>query len=147
MKHLRSAALVLVLAVAALISTTGTASASTPSTRWGGVGDPSGCSAYTVRSAAIKDWKGSQVGTLEVRWSPTCVVQWARVTSYNGAYHMAVSIHEKNYPNNAAGGDSYGLNQWWSNAIVLRGGSSAQVCAYADLDPGVPFGTGTSFCV
>ena len=93
MNRLRSAALVLVLAVAALVSTTSTASASTHNSNWGGVINPNGCSGYTVKSAPIKDWLGRQVGLLEVRWSPTCWVQWARLTANNGAEHLAVSIH------------------------------------------------------
>ena len=147
MNRLRSAALVLVLAVAALVSTTSTASASTQNSNWGGVINPNGCSGYTVKSAPIKDWLGRQVGLLEVRWSPTCYVQWARLTAYNGATHLAVSIHESTHWNNAAGADDYNTKQNWTYGIILIDGPSSHVCAYGDIDPGIPGGRGTSFCV
>jgi len=147
MNRLRSAALVLVLAVAALVSTTTTASASTQGSNWGGVINPNGCSGYTVKSAEIYDWLGRDVGKLEVRWSDACYVQWARLTAYNGATHLAVSLHEVSHPSNAAGADDYNTRQNWTYGIILIDGPSSHVCAYGDIDPGIPGGTGTSFCV
>lgn len=39
-------------------------------------------SAYTARSAYLKDPSGNVVGIVELRYSPTCRTVWARVTDY-----------------------------------------------------------------
>lgn len=48
-----------------------------------------GCNqdAYTVGASTIDDAQGNQLGYVELRWSPSCQTNWARVTSTSGAIY------------------------------------------------------------
>lgn len=81
------AALVLVPAVS--LVTVGTANAS--------VGDPvqKGCSsdAYTVSTQPITNWGGGVVGQVQLRYSPHCGTNWAKVVSNIGNADLEAEVY------------------------------------------------------
>lgn len=135
--RIRRSVAIAVTSLALAIAGSAVAPQSASASDWGGVIDPAGCSdAYTVKSTPIKDWRGREVGKLEIRWSWNCYVQWARITAYGSAYHLAATVKEMPHPSNQAGTDEYNTSQAWTRGIALVGGSSSKVCAYGDLYQG-----------
>lgn len=121
--------------ISAIVATVGLAVLPTPAhaSDWGGVIDPAGCSGDTVASAPFTDWQGRTVGQLQLRWSDACNVQWARITAFGEAGHLAATVKEVSYPNNQAGTDEYQVGEAWTRGIILNGGPQSAACAYGDL--------------
>lgn len=110
---------------------------------WGGVTSPNPlyCSdAQPVKSVAFTDRFGNTEGYLDLRWSWSCGIQWARIRSLQPnssasrtAKHLAVSLHENTHQGNAAGADDYNTASNWTRGIILIDGPSSHVCAYGDI--------------
>lgn len=56
-----------------------------------------GCSAdaTTLLSKNIVNSSGQSIGKIELRWSPTCQTNWARVTSFIGSAPLGASVERE----------------------------------------------------
>jgi Protein of unknown function (DUF2690) len=78
--------------------------------------DPTGCSkdARNIRSTAIADSNGKVIGWVDLRWSPTCGNNWARVRSTGIATLTATAIRSDGKTMSATG-----LSQTVASAMVF----------------------------
>lgn len=120
-----------VTAVAALALAVGMVSTATPAhaSDWGGVVDPANCTNNSTRGKAVpfKDHNGNTLGSLEIRWSDSCKVKWARITTKTS---HKVNATIKQNDKNQAGMDEYGTPAWTRGISVSKG---TRVCAYGDV--------------
>jgi hypothetical protein len=87
----------------------------------------SGCdsTAVTLARQEIYNSYGSNIGAVEIRWSPVCQTNWSRATAYGGARTMRpyiITATNQYY-------ESYGTNtQMWS-PMVYAPSLPARACA------------------
>lgn len=99
----------------------------------------SGCStgAYTVTSTAIRRVDtNAQVGVVELRWSPQCGTNWARVTPDSSVAHVLVLAEAQRPADNAIATYSVRFGTVWPIYTNMLNGSASCVKAvgYMTID-------------
>jgi hypothetical protein len=71
----------------------------------------------TIRTGKVVDASGRAVGTIELRWSPTCGTNWARVSSTVGAAALSATVTRSDSKAVASG---FKGTQTWSPMVFAR---------------------------
>jgi hypothetical protein len=72
----------------------------------------------TIRTGPVTDTSGKRVGTIELRWSATCGVNWSRVTSLIGVNKLQAVVTRSDNVSESSG---FNGTSTWSPMIYARG--------------------------